>query len=179
MKPAHGAGFTLLEMMLALFVAGLLVALIVPRLGVLRGAALESSARQVANRIRFLREEAALRGQYVRFEVDPESGRYAASVLLGAEPGSSTPARFVAKDTPLYRATSLPRSVGIDLVGPGVVRTAEGYPSTLFTPDGYADPSVVYLDDGAGSAFTILIEAAVSQPRVFDRRVDARELIAP
>jgi prepilin-type N-terminal cleavage/methylation domain-containing protein len=168
-------GFTLLEMVLALFVVALLAALIVPRLGVLRGASLDASARQIASRVRFLREEAALRGDWIRLAVDPATGRYAAAVLVDTSSG----ARFLDKDEPLYRTTSLPDSIGIELVGPGVTRTVEGYSSAVFSPDGYADPAIIYLDDGAGAAFSIVIEPATTAPRVFDRRIDPRELLAP
>jgi general secretion pathway protein H len=174
-QPGRTTGFTLLELVLALAVIAMLAALIVPRLSVLRGAALDASARQLATRIRFLREEAALRGESIRLAIDPASGRYAAAVLVE----TSTGARFIEKDEPLYRATVLPQSIGIELVGPGVVRTVDGLPSTVFSPDGYTDPAVVYLDDGAGGAFTIVIEPAVTSPRVFDRRVDASELLSP
>jgi len=168
-------GFTLLEVVLSLVVVALLAALIVPRLSVLRGAALDASARQVANRVRFLREEAALRGEWIRLAVDPATGRYAAAVLID----TSTGARFLEKDEPLYRTTSLPDSIGIELVGPGVQHTAEGLPATVFSPDGYAEPAMIYLDDGAGGAFTIVIEPATTAPRVYDRRVEARELLSP
>ena len=73
---------------------------------------------------------------------------------------------------------AVPDSIAIDIAGPGIVATAEGLPATLFSPDGYADPAVLHLDDGTGRAFTIAIEPATSRPRVIEGRIDARDLVS-
>jgi prepilin-type N-terminal cleavage/methylation domain-containing protein len=172
---AGAAGFTFLEIVLVLAIVGLLASLVVPRLGVLRGVALDSSARQLANRIRYLREEAALRGDWIRFSVDPVRGGYGAEVLVATSSGS----RFVDGEGPLFRWTELPQSVAIELGGPGVLRTANGLPAAVFAPDGYADPAVVQISDESGSAFSIVVEPAATQPRIVDGRIDPREIATP
>jgi hypothetical protein len=147
----------------------------VPRLGAVRQIALESSARQLANRVRYLREEAALRGRWIRFSVDPVHGAYAPALLVETPQG----VRFVEDDQPLYRPVALPADIAIDLAGPGVVTTTEGLPATFFAPDGYAEPAVIRLDDGRGGWFSIVIEPAVTAPRLVDRRVEPGEVVAP
>ena len=74
-------GFTLLELGLAVALIGLLVTIVLPRLGLLGGVSLQASARQLASRIELLREDAALRGRWVRLSFDPPTGRYGAEVL--------------------------------------------------------------------------------------------------
>lgn len=170
-----GRGFTLLELALALAIVGLLAALIVPRLGAVRRLGLESSARQLATRVRYLREEAALRGRSIRFAVDPARGTYGPAWLVETLEG----ARFVRDDAPLFRPVALPGEVAIELAGPGVVATAEGLLATFFAPDGYAEPAVIHLDDGRGGAFSIVIEPAVATPRLLDGRVELGEVLAP
>ena len=171
---AEAAGFTLIEILTTLALIGLLATLVVPRLSALRGVSLDASTRKLAQHIRFLREDAALRGRWVRLVVDPSRGTYRGTVLVEGTAG----ARFVDDDAPLYRATRLPDSIAIDIAGPGIVATAEGLPATLFSPDGYADPAVLHLDDGTGRAFTIAIEPATSRPRVIEGRIDARDLVS-
>lgn len=175
-RPAAAAsGFTLVEIIVAMFVIGLLAALVVPRLSVLRGAALDASARQLAHRIRFLREDAALRGRWVRLVIDPARGSYRAGVLVRTSEG----ARFVESDAPLFRATRLPADVGIDIAGSGVTATIDGLPAAIFAPDGWADPAVIHLDDGAGSVFTIAIDPVSTRPRILAGRLDPRDLARP
>jgi prepilin-type N-terminal cleavage/methylation domain-containing protein len=58
-------GFTLLELGLVLALIGLLAALVVPRLGLLTSAALDTSTRRLATRLQYLREDAARRGRFI------------------------------------------------------------------------------------------------------------------
>jgi general secretion pathway protein H len=169
------AGFTLLEIAVVLLVVGLLVMLVVPRLSVLGSVALDVSARRLAARVRYLREEAALRGRPIRLVFDPREGSYAASVLVTSDAGG----HFVDEETPLFRRVSLPDGVHLDLAGPNLESTLDGRPATVFSPDGFADPTVIYLDDGRGRAISIVIESAIPSPRIIDGRVDPRSLATP
>ncbi|MFM7142469.1 MAG: Tfp pilus assembly protein FimT/FimU [Alphaproteobacteria bacterium] len=170
---ARARGFTLIEILVTLAIVGLLSALVVPRLSSIGSASLDATTRRLAQRIRSLREDAALRGRWVRLVVDPARGTYRATVLVEGSGG----ARFVDDDSALYRATRLPDALSIDLSGPGVVASSDGLPSTLFSPDGWADPAVLHVDDGRGRAWTVAIEPAVSRPRVIEGRLDTRDLV--
>lgn len=163
-------GFTLLEIAVAIALIGLLVTLVLPRLGLLGGASLQASARQLASRIELLREDAALRGRWVRLSFDPETGRYGAEVYVDTSSG----ARFVAEDAPLFRTVNLPDAVQMDVTGPGLTATRDGYLGALFSPDGYTDPMVVRLTNGPDDVLSIVVEPARSRPRIVDGAVDVR-----
>lgn len=163
-------GFTLLEIAVAMALIGLLVTLVLPRIGLLGGASLQASARQLASRIELLREDAALRGRWVRLSFDPQTGRYGAEVYVE----TSTGARFMADDAPLFRTVNLPDAVQMDVSGPGLTTTREGYLGALFSPDGYADPMVVRLANGPDDVFSIVVEPARPRPRIVEGTVDVR-----
>jgi type II secretion system protein H len=165
-------GFTLLELVLVLALIGLIVTLVAPRLGLFGSVALDTSARRLAARIRFLREEAALRGHSVRLSFDLHERSYAAAVLVP----TTTGARFVDDSSPLFRRVSLPDDLNLDVSGPNLSTTVDGQPAAIFSPDGFADPTVIYLDDGKGRAVSIVIEPGVTAPRILDGYVDARSV---
>lgn len=163
-------GFTLLELAVALALIGLLVTLVLPRLGILGGVSLQASARQLASRIELLREDAALRGRWVRVSFDPQSGRYGAEVYVDTSSGG----RFVPDDGPLFRTVTLPDGIQMEVSGPGIATTQSGYLGALFSPDGYTDPLVVRLTNGPDDVFSIVVEPARSRPRVVEGEVDVR-----
>ena len=161
---SSAAGFTLLELTVVLGLIAMLVAFVTPRLGLLTSAALDTSARRIATRVQFLREEAALRNHWIRLAVDPVRGTYRAERLVATSSGT----RFTPIDAPLYRETTVPNPIGLSLEGPGVSTTIDGYKTTLFSPDGYADPATLWLDDGAGRRLVVLIDPVTTRTRVFD-----------
>lgn len=157
-------GFTLLELAVVLGLIGLLVALVVPRVSTLGSAALDSSARRLATRVQFLREEAAIRSHWIRLAVDPRRGTYRAERLVPTAGG----ARFAPMDVPLYREIAIPDPIRVSIEGPGVTSSIDGYDTTLFSPDGYADPALVWLDDGAGRRVAVVIDPVSTRARILD-----------
>lgn len=169
-KPRRAAGgtreggFTLIELGVVLGLIALLVAFVMPRISVLGSAGLDSSARRLATRIQFLREEAAIRSRWVRLAVDPRRGLYRAEGLVPSAGG----ARFAPLDTPLYRETAVPEPIRVSIEGPGVTSSVDGYDTTLFSPDGYADPALVWLDDGKGRRVAVVIDPVSTRARILD-----------
>lgn len=173
--PEPARGFTLLELALAIALIGLLVTLVLPRLGILGGVSLQASARQLASRIQLMREDAALRGRWVRLSFDPQTGRYGAEVYVDSSSGG----RFVAEDAPLFRTVALPEAVRLEVTGPGLATTQAGHLAALFSPDGYVDPMVVRLSGRGDDVYSIVVEPARSRPRIVEGDVDLRTATGP
>lgn len=98
----HGYGFSLLELLFALTIAGILLALIVPGLGsLLQANRVDAASRELVGALAMARAEAALRGSRVTltnqggqwdggwqlFVDTPASGSWAEGKLLLAERG--------------------------------------------------------------------------------------------
>jgi prepilin-type N-terminal cleavage/methylation domain-containing protein len=173
--PGAARGFTLLELALAIALIGLLVTLVLPRLGILGGVSLQASARQLASRIQLLREDAALRGRWVRLSFDPQTGRYGAEVYVDTTSGG----RFVPDDTPLFRTVAVPEAIRLEVIGPGLTTTRDGHLAALFSPDGYVDPMIVRLSGRGDDVYSIVVEPARSRPRIVEGDVDLRTATGP
>lgn len=77
---AKDGGFTLLEMLLALVIAGALMAVVLPNFGpAMAKAQLQSATRDVASALRHARGQALIRGREAEFELDVEHHRYRVS----------------------------------------------------------------------------------------------------
>jgi general secretion pathway protein H len=75
--PRRSGGFTLLEMMIVLVIAGLLVAVAAPNFGpMLARAQLYSATRDIASALRHARGQAVVRGRETTFELNVHKGRY-------------------------------------------------------------------------------------------------------
>lgn len=123
------AGFTLLEIMLALVIAGVLAAVAVPNFGpAMARAQLYSATRDVASALRYARGQALVRGQEAVFELDVEHRRY--------------------KVTGRNKAYSLPDSVHLDLYTASSETASEGIGRIRFFPDGSATGGQVALAVG-------------------------------
>lgn len=123
------AGFTLLEIMLVLVIAGVLMAVAVPNFGpAVSRAQLHSATRDIASALRYSRGQALVRGREAEFELDVARRRYKV-------PGRS-------------KSYSLPDPVRLSLYTAESETLSEGIGRIRFFPDGSATGGRVTLEVG-------------------------------
>lgn len=167
---SRSSGFTLLELSLVLFIIGLLVTVLVPRLGGLNRARLETSAQRLAALVRYLNGEAAFRGHIYRIRYDLDQHRYAVQVLTPSQETKT----FVADESPLSLPVQLPASITFaDIRVPSVGQVSSGYVFTHFYPQGYTDPTVIHLRDQQSQVMTVMIPPITGEATVYEGYVDA------
>ena len=83
-RTPNSKAFTLVELMVIIVVLGVMLSLIIPRLGELGEANLKRSARHLTGMIRFLRDESQAKKAVYRLRFDVQGGRYWAEVLTAA-----------------------------------------------------------------------------------------------
>lgn len=128
-------GFTLLEMLLALTLGAILMAVVVPNvMPAIASAQLSSAARDVASGLRFARGQALSRRQEARFVLDVENRRY--------------------QVTGRSKVYDLPSSVNVKLFTAQSEYAGEGVGSIRFFPDGTSTGGRVTLE-GAGRRWWI------------------------
>jgi general secretion pathway protein H len=122
-------GFTLIEIIVVLALAGLLLALVPPRLsGALAAAEIRSAARELASALRYARSRAVTRHAEVVLTVDTERRRYRVS------------------DS---RWRALPEDLRLTLTTARSERRARGIGSIRFYPDGTGTGGQIALGSGA------------------------------
>lgn len=165
----HSKGFTLLELSLVLFIIGLLVTVLVPRLGGLESARLEASAKRLAALVRYLSGEAAFRGQTYRIQYDLDQHRYGVQMLTPSQETKT----FVADKSPMAQSVQLPTNITFaDIRVPGIGRVNTGQVFTHFYPQGYTDPTVIHLRDQQSRTITVIIPPITGEAAVYEGYVD-------
>ena len=170
-RVSRSPGFTLLELSLALFIIGILVTVVVPRLGGIERARLETSAQRLAALVRYLNGEAAFRGRTYRIHYDLDQHRYGVQVLTPTQ-GTKT---FAVDESPLSRVVQLPTSITFaDIRVPSVGYVRAGHVFTHFYPQGYTDPTVIHLRDRQLRMMTVIIPPITGEAAVYEGYVDAQ-----
>jgi general secretion pathway protein H len=128
-RRSRSAGFTLMEILLALVIAGLLMAVAVPNFGpTLARAQLYSATRDVASGLRHARGQALIRGKDAEFELNVDRHSY--------------------KVTGRNKAFSLPGQVRLSLYTTENETVDEGTGRIRFFPDGSSTGGRVTLEGG-------------------------------
>lgn len=163
MKRTSDDGFTLLELTVVVFILAIVSSFVVPRISDVAGVELGATARRIGQSVRYLYEEAALRGTVYGLVFDLEEQRVHV-VRLDAETGE-----FAEDDALLSRALTIPDGVRlVAVVLPSVGRLDQGAIPVYFYPEGFADPAWIQLADDRERAYTVIVDPIRGRADVVD-----------
>jgi prepilin-type N-terminal cleavage/methylation domain-containing protein len=146
-------GFTLIELTIVIVILGVMLSLIIPRLGELGDANLKRSARHLSGMIRFLHDESLSKKDTYRLRFDISEGRYWTEkwTLLNLSDKTAEYKRFsseMAADGSLSGQTTF-RDVK--------VASHPDDPYIEFSPEGWVEHALIHLRDGEGRDFTLVV----------------------
>jgi len=164
----HG-GFTLIELMIVIVILGVMLSLIVPRLGELGEANLKRSARHLTGMIRFLKDESQAQKAVFRLRFDVHEGRFWTEVMS---------LQTTDQTVEFKRFSSEMGSEG-SLSGQTTFRDVRvsshpDDPYVQFTPDGWVEQAFIYLRDGSGRDFTLLVKPLTGNTELRDGYVEEK-----
>ncbi len=148
----HSKGFTLIEIAIVIVVLGIMISLVIPRLGEIGEANLKRSARHLTGMIRFLRDDAQAKKTVYRLKFDIQSGRYWAEALTVT---SDQTTEFKRLQSVLANEGSLSGQTTFKDVQAG---SHPDEPYILFTPDGWVEKAFIHLRDGNDKDFTLVVQ---------------------
>jgi type II secretory pathway pseudopilin PulG len=157
------AGFTILEMILVLFLLAGLFGLIIPRMTF--GDNLGSVGRRLVGTIRSLQGMAMLAQKPIRLYFDIDQGTYWPMVLDKQEEKVPLDAAWA---TPL----TLPESIRLTDITAGQGKKTSGRADLWFYPSGRIDPATIHLTDGGLNVLAIAVEPVTGAIRVSDQRIE-------
>lgn len=157
------AGFTLLEMLIALFLLGGILAVILPRISFEED--LRSTGRKLVGLLRTFQAQAASDQTPLRLYLDLDQGLYWMMVIEGKE-----------ERLPLDPAWKLPRllpeSIRLTEVSIGQDKRMSGRVGVTFFPNGRIEPVTMYLIDNKSNLLGVAVDSLTGSIRVSDERFD-------
>ena len=144
-------GFTLIELTIVIVILGVMLALIIPRLGELGEANLKRSARHLTGMIRYLHDEAQATKYVFRLRFDVTEGRYWVEKMT-----------LLNDKTVEFKRFSSEMAAEGTLAGQTTFRDVKvashpDDPFIEFSPEGWVEPASIHLRDGEKREFTLKV----------------------
>ncbi|HET9865678.1 MAG TPA: hypothetical protein VFQ06_00190 [Nitrospira sp.] len=166
----HDAGgFTLLEIVMVLFLLTGMLSLVIPKLSI--GQNLGSVGRKWVGSLKTLQDLSMTTQKTVRLYVDIDRGMYWPMLLDGNE--EKTP-----QDPIWAYPLSLPEAVRFSDIQVGATRKESGRVDIFFYPNGRIDQATVHLTDNNNNVMGIFVEPVTALIRVTDHRIDPPKPLA-
>lgn len=160
----HGEqGFTLLEMLIVLFLLAGILGIVIPR--VVIGEDLSSTGRKFIGALRTLQGLAVTSQKPVKLYLDLDQGTYWAMVVEGREEKLPFDASWA---TP----RSLPESIRFTEVAVGQTKRVSGRADVSLFPNGRIDPITVYFADGNNNLLALAVDSFTGNIRTSDERIE-------
>lgn len=169
-RNSQSRGFTLIELTIVIVVLGIMLTLIIPRLGELGEANLKRSARHLTGMIRFLHDEAQAKKDRYRLRFDVTEGRYWTEkwTILNL---SDRIAEYKRYSSEMGTEGSLSgRTTFRDVK----VASHLDDPYIEFTPDGWVEHALIHLRDGEDRDFTLLVNPLTGNTELREGYVEER-----
>lgn len=161
-------GFTLLELLIVIFLLGMTLAIIAPTFQEISGTRLRSATRTLAGTVRFVHGQASSTRSVYRLELDLDRGRFWVSRCVPVTDGTC---EWEVDRSNLSRPRALPD--GVRFVSARTVRDEKlmtsGIAQIHFLPKGYVEQAEIHVASERGSAaFTLLVEPLGGRVRILD-----------
>jgi general secretion pathway protein H len=159
-------GFTLIELALVVFIIGLVLGMVFPKLIGLTGPSVRKTTQHLVRNVQILMDQATARKQLYRLNYDIENGRYWATVM-------KQEGQFEPVDSSLIQPVTLKDPIRFeDVVTLRQGKVTEGEAFTQFYPSGRVERTILHLARGEDDELTLIIEPLTGRIRLEDGYVE-------
>lgn len=160
------SGFTLIELILVLFIVGLLLATVFPKLSSLGRGDLKLASRHLIRTVQLMMDRSTATKRLYRLNFDLENQQYWATVLQGD-------GEFVPVDPTVLTRVTLPNPVRIEDVTTlrhGKITEGEAY--MQFYPTGMVEKTLLHLTRGDEDQMTLIVQPLTGRVKVMEGYVE-------
>ena len=157
------AGFTILEMLIALFLLGTVLAIMIPRISLEED--LRSTGRKLVGLLRTLQGDASSKQTPLRLYLDLDRGLYWLMLIEGKE-------ERIPLDPAWKLPRSLPESIRFTEISIGQERHMSGQANVSFLTNGRIEPVTLYLMDSQNNLLGLAVDPLTGGIRVSNERFD-------
>lgn len=158
-------GFTLLEMMIVMFLFAAMLGIVIPRIHL--GDDLGATGRKFIGSLRTLQGIAMSTQKPVKLYVDLDRSLYWAMTFEGKEEKPLLDASWATPRT-------LPETIRLADASSGSVKRTSGRLDLMLYPNGRIDEAVLHLTDAGNNVLGIVVEPATGAIRASDERIDGQ-----
>jgi general secretion pathway protein H len=164
-------GFTLIELALVLFVIGLVLAVMFPKLAGFGRGDLKQASRHLIRTIQVLVDRAEATKRLYRLNYDLERQEYWATVL---QPVTNEAGEFVPVNSVLLKKVALPDPIRFsDVVTLRQGKITEGEAYTQFYPSGLVERTLFHLtDEKQEETVTLIVQPLTGRVKVLEGYVE-------
>ncbi len=149
-KPHSARGFTLIEIMLVMFIIGLTAAVVFPKMGIVGGGNLDAEIRTLSGHIQGLYSEATFKRRMHRLAFNLDADRYWAEVELG---GGYSPVQ-----RNFLKPVQLPHNIHLmDVLTTVDGKRTDGTAYAYFHPLGRVDRVIIHLQANGTDTMTLQV----------------------
>lgn len=168
-RASRDGGFTLLEMIIVMFLLVAMLGIVIPRINL--DEDLASTGRKFIGGLRALQGIAMSTQKPVKLSLDLDQGRYWAMSIDGKEEKHVPDAAWA---TPRM----LPESIRLTDASSGSIKRTAGRLDLMLYPNGRMDEAVLHLTDAGNNVLGIMVESATGAIRTSDVRIEPPRLAA-
>jgi general secretion pathway protein H len=161
-----------LEIVVVLFIMGLLLLLIYPKVQGLTEDGLQRASRQLVGEVQYLYHDSMATRQVYRLSYDLRDNQYRVYVVTPhVEQEILSVSQAVRKD-------SLPRGVAFqDVITERQGKVTEGEAFTHFFPMGLAEKTVIHLADQDRRSFTLELNPLTGRVKVYEGYIEVQQAV--